>query len=236
MPHVHAARPLVPGGVPGQFPFCALDPNSAVRITVRSPQPVAPANKRPCGAGEVCGRSLLRPGARGPTRRGGQACWRHWLLCFLSSTLVLGSWVSVLGSSWPIFRPNPRPETTEQHRQKCPACPARLLGGRRAPCVVWWPFPFLVVRWPFPFLPVERQQGILPWVLRQKLSILLLSRPRENTQHLTCRALSFVYIRRTTRSNDRYLGHRNHITHHHHHVHSRSATSIISFYYITMHG
>ena len=40
----------------------------------------------------------LTPPARGPTA-GGQTFWRHWLLYLLSSTLVLESWVSVLGSS-----------------------------------------------------------------------------------------------------------------------------------------
>jgi hypothetical protein len=144
-----------------------------------------------------------------------------------------GSWVLGLGS-WVFLTHFPaQPQKTRNHNtdknalSAPPAYPAGTL-------VVWWPFPFLVVRWPFPFLPVERQQGTLPWVLRHKPPILLLSRPRENTQHSTCRALPFVYIRRTTRSNDRYLGHRNHITHHHHHLHSRSATSIISFYYMTM--
>ena len=172
----------------------------------------------------------LTPPARGPTagpkRFGATGCCtfypRPWFL-------GLGSrFLGLLGPFSGLTPENKKP----QHRQKNalsapPAYPAGTL-------VVWWPFPFLVVRWPFPFLPVGRQQGTLPWVLRHKLPILLLSRPRENAQHSTCRALSFVFTRRTTRSNDRYLGHRNHTTHHHHQLHSRSATSIISFYYMTM--
>ena len=40
----------------------------------------------------------LTPPTRPPTA-GAQTFWRHWLLYLLSSTLVLGSWVPVLGSS-----------------------------------------------------------------------------------------------------------------------------------------
>ena len=71
----------------------------------------------------------LTPPARGPTA-GAQTSWRHWLLYLLSSTLVIGSLVPVLGSSWPIFRPNPRkPETTTQTKMLCLPRPP----NRRAP-------------------------------------------------------------------------------------------------------
>ena len=171
------------------------------------------------------GRSLLRPGA---PRRGANVLAPLVVVPFPRPWFVLLQ----RRSSNPFQKgllflaaPTPKPPGAGACQ---PGCPVQN-GG-----VVWWPFPFLVVRWPFPFLPVERQQGTLPWVLLHKLPILLPSRPRENTQHSTYRAIFFVYIRRPTRSNDRYLGHRNHITHHHHQLHSRSTTSIISFYYMAM--
>ena len=96
---------------------------------------------------------------------------------------ALGSWVSVLGSSWPIFRPNPR-NHKPQHRQKCSVCPARLPGGNLG-CLVAFSFPCGPVAIPFPSRGAAVSRHPVPWVLRHKLPILLLSHPERthNTQH-----------------------------------------------------
>ena len=125
----------------------------------------------------------LTPPARGPTA-GAQTFWRHWLLCLLSSTLVLESWVPVLG--WVFLAHFPaQPQKTRNHNtdknalSAPPAYPAGTL-------VVWWPFPFLVVRWPFPFLSVERQHKapfLGPCVTNPPYSFSLDPERTHNTKH-----------------------------------------------------
>ena len=115
----------------------------------------------------------LTPPARGgtarPKRSGATGCCTF----HPPSTLLLGSWVSVLGSVLGLLGPfsGPTPENQKpQHRQKCSFCPARLPGGYLG-CLVAFPFPCGPVAIPFPShgaaaSKAHGKAAILPWVLR----------------------------------------------------------------------
>ena len=110
----------------------------------------------------------LTPPARGPTAGGANVLAPLVVVPFI---LDPGSWVLGLGS-WVFLAHFPaQPQKTRNHNTAKTTTQTNMLclprpPTRRAPCVVWCPFLFLVVRWPFPFLPVERWQGTFHWVLR----------------------------------------------------------------------